>query len=200
MKRTYPLRWPEGWPRTYSALRRRSIFSKPDLRHAQAQLLKELQKLGAGVDNARLALNLDLTIAGELRVEQQRALDAGRQPSDPGAAIYFTLKGKEHVLACDRWERVEDNVHALGKHISTIRAQERYGVGTLEQAFRGYAALAAPPTWWEILGVQEQASPTEIDEAFQRLSLEGHPDRGGSADIGRLKAARDEGRRARGAA
>ncbi len=196
MRRSYPLRWPEGWKRTPGHERRGSLFASPPLHRAEHGLRLDLERLGASAPV--LAYNLDLRSDGELRAEQQRALNSGTQPADRGAAVYFTLKGKEHVLACDRFLRVEDNVHALGKHIGTIRAQERYGVGTIEQAFRGYAALAAPPTWWEVLGVLETASAGEIDEAFRLRSLDGHPDRGGAADIGRLKAARDEGRRARG--
>ena len=58
----------------------------------------------------------------------------------------------EHVLACDRWDRPEHNLRAIAKHVEAIRGQERWGVGSVAQAFRGYQALPSRATgkpWWE---------------------------------------------------
>jgi hypothetical protein len=58
--------------------------------------------------------------------------------------VYFKLHGKDRVLACDKWDRVADNIAAIAAHIDAIRRQDRYGVGTIDQAFAGYSALPPP--------------------------------------------------------
>lgn len=35
----------------------------------------------------------------------------------------------------------------------------------------------ATPSWWEVLGVSEQASPEEIREAYRSLMAQYHPDK-----------------------
>jgi hypothetical protein len=120
-----------------------------------------------------------------------------REPEDKGVAVYFTLKGRAQVLACDRWDRVADNLYAIGLHIKSLRAQLRYGVGSLEQALGGYLALPAKEPWWKVLGVRESAGVAEIDAAYYRLAPAAHPDHGGSDEaMARLNTARDEGRTA----
>lgn len=192
---SYPLHWPEGWPRCRESWdrRRASFGAGKTLAQARDLLFKELRLLGV--------ISTSVVISSNVHLRRDGLPYSGQaQPQDCGVAVYFKLKGADRVLACDRWNKVEVNLVAIAQHIAALRKQERLGVGTLEQAFRGYAALPAPPTWWQLLQVPSTASLAEIDAAFRRLSLEGHPDRGGSADIGRLTAARDEGRRARGVA
>jgi hypothetical protein len=98
--------------------------------------------------------------------------------------------------------RVEDNLAAIAAHIAAIRAVDRYGVGTMEQAFAGYAALppareAARP-WWEILWIGDDASVEEIQDAWRRLAKEHHPDAGGNPEfMAEINAARDAAMRAR---
>ena len=103
-------------------------------------------------------------------------------PDDPGVAVYFQLHDKERVLACDKWDTVADNIAAIAAHIDGIRRQDRYGVGTIDQAFAGYSALPPPggtsrPTrpWHEVLGVNRFATPEEaeiVDEALGALTGE----------------------------
>lgn len=102
-----------------------------------------------------------------------------RRPDDPGVAVYFRLKGKPHVLACDRWLSPEENLWAIAKHIDAMRGQERWGVGTLEQAFTGYMALPAPPDdtqWWLVLDVPETAGPDLIRGRYRSLAQLHRPD------------------------
>lgn len=187
----YPLKWPAGWPRTEKDAVSAARFSQQRcLPEACAFVLDELRRLGAEAESVVVSSNVQPL----LLVRAQRSL---AQPADRGVAVYFQLKGRAQVLACDRWDRVEDNLYAVGKHIVAIRAQARYGVGTVQQAFAGYLAPARP-SWWEVLKVPPQADPKEIERAYQREARRLHPDRGGSDDsMARLNAARDEARQER---
>jgi hypothetical protein len=121
------------------------------------------------------------------------------EPRDPGAAVYFTLKRAERCLACDRWDRVSDNIAAIAQHIDALRRIDRYGVGTLDQAFAGYAQLPerAGRDWWTVLGVEPDAPLAVIEEAFRDRARVLHPDTGGNHDaMASLTAARTEARRA----
>ena len=63
-----------------------------------------------------------------------------------------------------------------------MRGMERWGVGSVEQAFAGYQAL--PPQqekkWWDVLGVSPGATEDEVREAYVKLARQHHPDNGGS--------------------
>ena len=45
------------------------------------------------------------------------------------ATLYFRLKDKPIVLACDRYDTVEANLAAIAAHIDAMRAMERHDVG-----------------------------------------------------------------------
>ncbi len=78
--------------------------------------------------------------------------------------------------------RSEENLYAIAKHVEALRGQDRWGVGSLDQAFAGYAALQhrteADP--WELLGVATTASEPEILAAYRDKAKSAHPDVGGS--------------------
>ena len=117
--------------------------------------------------------------------------NAQEDRSDPGVAVYFTLGGGPKVLACDRWDRVADNIAAIAAHVGALRGQERWGVGSLEQAFAGYAALPARATsgsWREVLEVGPDAELNAARAAYTRLVRAAHPDHGGTVE--RLDAVR----------
>lgn len=213
-QRRYPLSWPIGWRRTppnerlaanSGKTKVESYTSKtwnaaaghydeaPATRKRKASLTaadaafrleQELDRLGA--DDAKLSTSQKLRIDGTPRS------DLG-EPSDVGAAVYFKLKGKDRCLACDRWTRVADNIAAIAQHIDALRRIERYGIGTIDQAFAGYAQLqASPADWWIVLEVSQDATTAQVDDAFRRLARTSHPDAGGSHDqMARLNAARD---------
>jgi len=172
----FPLSWPVGWPRSRRRAAARFARSRT-LATARDALLSELRLLGARADKIIISSNVPLRVDGLPRSGQA-------QPTDPGVAVYFPLKLRQVVLACDKWARVEDNLYAVAMHIGALRAQERYGVGSVDQAFAGYAALppVSPKPWWEVLGLSEAATEEQVKGAFRKLALAAHPDQGGSAD------------------
>lgn len=136
-----------------------------------------------------LSANLVLRLDGQPRAGQP-------EPQDKGVAIYFQLDGRDTVLACDKWDRVADNIAAIAKHIEALRGIDRWGVGTAAQAFAGYQALPLPEQWWQVLEVPARASADEINAAYRVKARSAHPDSGGSnAAMARVNAARDEGLR-----
>ena len=183
----YPLSWPTGYKRTPASQRTRAAFGRVradsprrerlGMVDALDRLFGELRRLCA--DKIVLSTDVEVRLDG-LPYANRRA------PSDPGAAVYFTLKSKPTAMACDKWDRVEDNIAALAAHIECLRGIDRYGIGTLEQAFAGYAALPPPDnfTWKTMLGFQPDESVTleAAEAAFRRLANEHHPDRGGSTE------------------
>lgn len=197
----YPLAWPAGWRRTPAAQRRDARWSRREtppagqwrvtrtltVNDALGRLQGELDRLGAR--EALLSTNIPTRLDG---LPYSRAAE----PEDPGVAVYFRLKGQARALACDRWARVADNIAALAAHIDALRRIERYGVGTMEQAFAGYAQLTAgKASWFSVLGVQPDAPVEEIERAYRRLAKQQHPDVGGSKEgMADLNRARDEGR------
>lgn len=210
----FPLSWPVGWKRTPSYQREVARFQTSSYRDEQRrgadgnlQTVRVSSKRGLTVADAikRLSSEIDRLNATDALVSSNVELrldglprSGQPEPSDPGAAVYFKLKGKPRCLACDKWTRVADNIAAIAQHIDALRRIERYGVGTMEQAFAGYAALPASPTdWWIVLGVTPDATTAQIDDAFRKLARSSHPDAGGSHnDMARINAARDEAKKA----
>lgn len=212
MTAAYPLHWPQGQRRTASANRRRASFNQKrnngrytetaelTISSALDRLDFEIERLG--VSNPILSTNVEPRLDGKPRSERGRV-------EDPGVALWFTLQGHDTVLACDRWDRVADNIAAIAKHIEALRGIERWGVGSLQQAFAGYRALpdtgrtapAAPAgetDWWEVLGTDRAAPWSEIEAKWRELMRAAHPDQGGDPETAkRINAARDAARKER---
>lgn len=182
---SYPLSWPVAWKRTAT----RSV-SRFDIGHSVETGCREiLQQLHAmSVPDYRVIISTNVPLRRDgLPFSNQR------QPADPGVAVYFKLDNKPCVLACDKWRTVEHNLWAIGKHIEALRGQDRWGVGTVQQAFAGYAALPAPGSdrdWWLVLGIDRASSLDQIKTAYRDLARVFHPDAGGtSGQMAELNAA-----------
>lgn len=179
----FPLTWPMTWPRTEAWKRKNAQFADRSIAKAVDKVLDELRML-----NAR-----DIIISTNLQLRQDGLpRSAQKRPGDPGVAVYFTIKSAPRVLACDKWFLVEDNLWAIAKHIEALRGQQRWGVGSIDQAFAGYPALPAG-NWWEWLGVDRGAREDEIRTAFRTLAKNYHPDVGGNQeDFLKIQAAFDQ--------
>jgi len=178
----YPLTWPIGRPRTKRPDRARF---KTTLGAAISSIQYEVRLLGGS--SLVISSNLPLRRDG---MPMARPGYIG----DHGVAVYFNLKKKPMCFACDRWERVEDNMQAIAKTIEALRGIERWGSGDMvEQAFTGFLALPAPEQPWQTLGLDtSNPTPEQVEDAHRRLAMKHHPDRGGDSEtMGRINAARD---------
>ena len=170
---SYPLTWPEGYKRSQS--RKDSRFSgELSVAVAANNLECELALLKA--KDPILSTNIPLKLAGGPK--------SGFNPDDPGVAVYFKRKEKNVVLACDKYKRVQDNIHAIERTIESLRQIDRDGVSDfLERAFTGFTAIAetAGPSnqsWWVILEVPENCTYEQAESSWKQLSKQYHPDLG----------------------
>jgi hypothetical protein len=184
-----PLDWPEGYPRTKE--RKPSRF-RVSFSQALDGVRKELQRMHAL--NILVSTNLDVARDGwpdprsRLRNE------------DPGVAVYWNYAGKLHVIACDAWERVEDNLHSVALTIAADRGKERWGCSAVfERAMTAYVALPPPPRmkdWWEVLGCTKEADIEDVEDLYKIKLKRFHPDAGGSHErMAELNRAIDEARK-----
>ena len=173
MIEAFPLHWPDNRPRgkVYSA--------RFDVSFAGARdsLVEEIKRLGG--TNAVISTNIELRRDGLPYANQP-------EPQDKGVAVYFTYKGKSMCFACDRWDKVKDNMRAIAKTIDALRGIERWGSGEMvNQAFTGFLAIEAPRKrkWFEVLGVPENANQNDITKAYRQKAKECHPDLGGNTEL-----------------
>lgn len=205
MRNPSPLQWPDNWPRTPAEQRVRARFRTP-LSGAVDDLLAELDRL----DAANAIITTDLPVKGNgLPYADGRA-------TDPGIAVWFTLDGVEHVLACDRWSTPADNIRSISCSIEALRGLKRWGAAQLvNRAFTGFRALPAPAPpqrgWREVFGPYPELTPEavkklsdaqrdgllrHIKQLYRERIAGCHPDKGGSEAIAaELNAARDAAER-----
>jgi len=203
----FPLEWPIGWTRTPRSRRQRATFrsKKVDL-YAQSdgthatirretpisvfvatqRLERQIKMLGG--TRPILSTNVGLRLDGRPR--------SVGEPHDPGAALYFSFKSRATVFACDRYDRVSDNIAAIAAHIDALRRVDRYGVGTIEQALAGYKALPADTAanWRAVFGFQVGSMPSieQITTAYREAARQRHPDFGGTEiEMAHLNRARE---------
>ncbi len=186
MIESYPLSWPVGRPRTQRPGRARfhrhtegqvSYKAQITLYQGICMVREELRRLGAA----------DVVISTNVKTRLDGLPYSGaREPDDHGVAVYFRLADRVHCLACDRWDRVPDNLSAVAHHVEAVRGQSRWGVGDIAQAFAGYRALPAmdaKKTWWALLGFREPPAGLDaVRTKWRERIAEAHPDRGGNAN------------------
>lgn len=169
----FPLSWPAGWQRSKS--QGRSNF-KTVLGEAISEVFRELNMLKA--KSAVVSSNLPLKKDGLPMVVKG-------QPSDVGVAVYFFLNGRTQCIPCDRWSRVEDNMHAIGLSIGALRGLERWGAKEMvDAAFSGFQALPdySNTVVNQLRYFEDCVSVEQANQRFKHLAKELHPDRGGVAN------------------
>lgn len=123
----FPLTWPQGWPRSKGA---QSSSFKATFTSIRDGLFRQINLLGG--THIVLSSNIPLRLDGLPRAGQP-------QPQDKGVAVYFLRRGKQMVFACDRWDKVEDNMRAIEKTIEAVRGIDRWGASEMmERAFTAF--------------------------------------------------------------
>lgn len=169
----FPLQWPTGKPR--KKFRSQSKFKSRSIDAVTQIILKEIKLLKG--KSVVISTNLRLRNDG-LPYSNQAA------PADTGAAVYFNYNDKQMCFACDRWDKIHDNLYAIAMTIEALRGIERWGSGDMvQQAFEGFLALPAPAparSCWAILGIKEGSGEDIIKTAYREKVKTMHPDMGGS--------------------
>ncbi|HWN96167.1 MAG TPA: J domain-containing protein [Methylomirabilota bacterium] len=176
-KERFPLSWPDGKPRTPEHRRERSRFRRPGYAWVGHSMSEAVDLITAEV---RLLGGASSIVSSNVRLRVDGLPYSGQaQPKDQGAAIYFMLKGRPVVFACDKYNRVECNLFAIGKTIEATRAVERWGAASIEQSFRGFMALpekASGPDPYELLGLKHGCTEDDLKAAYREAAKTFHPD------------------------
>lgn len=190
MTEAYPLQWPVGKARTKYPTRSRFDTTQ---NIAQTALWSELSALGA--KNVVISTNIKLRQDGLPYASQ-------REPDDKGVAVYFDYKGNKVCFACDRWDRIRDNMQAIRHTINALRGISRWGTGDMvEAAFTGFTALPEPMTterpWWDVLGFKHgDIDLYDAEQNYKELAKTAHPDNGGScSEMSKLNVAIQQARK-----
>lgn len=174
IKEAYPLQWPVGWRREKSPKHSRfgTYMNKPSIHQGTQFIIEELKRLTHSSQDVIISTNLKLRNDG-LPYSNQRT------PEDQGVAVYFMMKGKQMVIACDSFKNIGCNLYSIGKTIEAMRGIERWGCSELlQRAFTGFQSLPMPSQrqWWEVLEVSEQATTDQIKDAYKNMAKKYHPD------------------------
>lgn len=175
-----PLTWPEGWPRT--RIRKTSQFGRNGkgltINRGIQFVLEQLRMMGVGDWNVIISTNLKLRNDGYPYSSQ-------RMPEDNGVAVWWKVAGEQRVIALDKYTKIEDNIHAIGKTLEAMRGIERWGGGEiLNRTFTGFTALPSPdqaslPNWRIVLDYHGN-SKTEARARYRQARKLAHPDHGGT--------------------
>ncbi len=168
--RSYPLYWPEGWPRAQAHHVKHARFGDHSVAEGRRVVADQVRLFGG--NNLIISSNLELRLDGNPRSNQ-------KQPTDRGVAIFFKRRDQDVALACDIYTTVEDNLWALCRTLDALRQIERDGSPSLiNRAFKGFAALPDPDArkWFEVLNVPETASNEEVKRAYFEFARKYHPD------------------------
>lgn len=201
MIEAFPLYWPEGRKRTGHFSRENARFDMSFAR-ARDEVVRQIELMCGKYDWMRREAGLVISTNIPLR-RDGLPLASAKAPADPGVAVYFTYKKQQVCFACDRWNKVEDNMQAIAKTIDALRGVARWGTGDMmEAAFKGFTALPAPGAdtargWRTVMGFAEGERPSlsDVEARFRKLAMQRHQDRGGTHEaMIELNAALDQAR------
>lgn len=180
---SYPLSWPQGFPRTPPQRREAGQF-KTSYANAIENVRKSLRLFGSdsgkAITEPVLSSNIDFL---------------GNYNGDPGVAVWFTWDTLQVCIPVDRYSKPAANLQAIHHIIEARRVELRHGTLSLVRAsFQGFKALPAPKGqhWTDILGVPATGPRSAIEAAYRDKARAAHPDAGGSSEaMASLNAARD---------
>ncbi|MBT2773797.1 hypothetical protein J7J47_16360 [Halomonas sp. ISL-60] len=191
-----PLSWPPGKPRTSASDRKNGRFGK---RNNSGYGLKEVT-VADGRNRVTSALDKftrsgqayrvppdSIIISSDLALRNDGLPRSGqREPSDPGAAVYFQLDGQNQCIPCDVYHRIADNLAAIADCIEALRTLERHDASLMRAAFTGFSQLASPeamgrPHWRTVLNTDSR-DIADVKLAYRRELRIAHPDHGGSSE------------------
>jgi hypothetical protein len=145
----FPLCWPEGKPRAARRQEGNPHGWNATLAAAHQKIEDEMRRMGA---------------RGYVISMSPRHKFGSR---DPGCAVWWNQKKLNQagqyelrVIACDAFDKAEVNLYAIGLTLDRMRAIERYGAYTSEQAFEGARQMLPPPPgseqthWTKVLGME----------------------------------------------
>jgi hypothetical protein len=84
---------------------------------ARDKIAEEVRRMKA--DDALLSTNCQLLLNGQPRGDQS--------PADPGVAIYFTLRGRQMVMATDYFSEVGSNIWRLAMSLAYLGGDQGAG-------------------------------------------------------------------------
>lgn len=179
---SFPLQWPAGFPRTPGVRREPGQFRTnytDAIKNVQASLRAFAKDSGKTINDPVMSSNIDFM--GQIKGD------------DPGIAVWFTWDSVQICIPVDRYSKPASNLQAIHHILEARRVELRHGTLALVRAtFKGFQALPAPKSPWEILGVPVSSGRDAIAAAFREKATKAHPDAGGStAAMAELNAARD---------
>lgn len=189
-----PLTWPVGVSRTPAYDRQRARFSQKDssrygtknvtVSEATHRLMAQITSFTRygrdwviDPDDVIISTDLKLRLDGFPRSGQI-------EPEDSGIAIWFWMDDEPYCYPCDKWDRIADNIVAVSKHLEAMRGMDRWGVGTIKQAFSGWKALPSPDqvsakSWRDVLEAHGLTEWKEIKRQAAVMKSRAHPDKQG---------------------
>ncbi len=174
-----PLTWPEGWKR--ASTKKRSQFKSPSIAVAINLVTAELGRMGIKSFMIIISTNL------RLKKYSPEPYSVQKEPVDNGVAVWFREYkdgSTQQVIALDKYDRVADNIYAIGKTIEAMRGIKRWGGGEiLDRAFTGFIALPKPDgsDWRKVLDYYGN-DLQEANSAYKSKRNKAHPDKGGNKD------------------
>lgn len=133
----FPLQWPDGWERTAPADRRHFYLGRSLTTYqATDRLLYEI-RLGFPPAAHEPNLRVFPVITSNLPTTPEGRPRPGTNAADPGVAVYWEWRGREYVIACDRWCSASDNLRALAAIAKLLRELGPIAPADLVSRLRG---------------------------------------------------------------
>ncbi|MFC6757911.1 MULTISPECIES: J domain-containing protein [Haloarcula] len=184
--------WPAGFERTDPEQRDTNGKYRVSLHEAVDELAVELDRLD--VDDWRL----ETAMRHQSRNPNYPYANQS-EPADSSVVLRWSMDGEQFAVACDAYSRVRDNVRTVGLYVREKRKMEARPVTTGESEFANArlpsgedGAIVTDRSAHEVLGVDRDATPSEIRRAFRERVKEAHPDHGGSeAELQNVREARE---------